>query len=167
MPILNMRSVFVGILATITMDVLSVTALKLGLIAFLPPRLTGRWFASMARGQFLHIDIGRVPPINHEMAIAVPMHYTVGITLALLYLLLVSALRLSPRNLIVALAFALCTNLLPWLLMFPAMGYGWFGAHGPPGTRLFLVVSLPIVSWSGTMDWRVDSELVDTPNSQP
>jgi len=137
MPILNLRSVFVGILATITMDVLSVTALKLGLIAFLPPRLTGRWFASMARGQFLHTDIGRVPPINHEMAIAVPMHYAVGITLALLYLLMVSALRLSPRNLIVALAFALCTNLLPWLLMFPAMGYGWFGAHGPPGTRLF------------------------------
>ena len=137
MPILNMRSVFVGILATITTDVLSVTALKLGLIAFLPPRLTGRWFASMARGQFLHTDIGRVPPINHEMAIAVPMHYAVGITLALLYLLMVSALRLSPRNLIVALAFALCTNLLPWLLMFPAMGYGWFGKHRPPGTRLF------------------------------
>ena len=137
MPILNLRSVFVGILATITMDVLSVTALKLGLIAFLPPRLTGRWFASMARGQFLHTDIGRVPPINHEMAIAVPMHYAVGITLALLYLLMVSALRLSPRNLIVALAFALCMNLFPWLLMFPAMGYGWFGTHGPPGTRLF------------------------------
>jgi len=137
MSIFSMRTVLIGILATITMDVLSITARKLGLIAFLPPRLTGRWFASVARGQFLHIDIGRVPPINHEMAIAVPMHYTVGITLALLYLLLVSALRLSPRNLIVALAFALCTNLLPWLLMFPAMGYGWFGAHGPPGTRLF------------------------------
>jgi len=45
---------------------------------------------------------------------------------------------LSPRNLITALSFALCTNLLPWLLMFPAMGYGWFGTHGPPGTRLFL-----------------------------
>jgi len=71
------------------------------------------------------------------MAIALPMHYIVGITLALLYLLLVSALRLSPRNLITVLAFALCTNVLPWLLMFPSMGYGWFGTHGPPGTRLF------------------------------
>lgn len=127
MSILNMRSVFVGILATITMDVLSVAALKLGLIAFLPPRLTGRWFASMARGQFLHSDIGRGPPINHEMAIAIPMHYGVGITLALSYLLPVSALRLSPRNLIVALAFALCTNLLLWLLMFPAIG--WLVRH--------------------------------------
>ena len=137
MPILNVRSVFVGILATISMDVLSVAALKLRLIAFLPPRLTGRWFASMARGQFLHTDIAQVPPINHEMAIAVPMHYAVGITLALLYPLLISALGLDPRNVIAVLAFALCTNLLPWLLMFPAMGYGWFGTHGPPRTRLF------------------------------
>jgi len=137
MSIFSIRSVLIGILATITMDVLSITALKLGLIAFLPPRLTGRWFASLARGQFLHSDIGRVPPINYEMAIALPMHYIVGITLALLYLLLVSALRLSPRNLITVLAFALCTNVLPWLLMFPSMGYGWFGTHGPPGTRLF------------------------------
>ena len=138
MSIFNIRSIFIGILATITMDVLSVTALKLGWIVFLPPRLTGRWLASVARGQFLHSDIGRVPPINHEIAIAVPMHYVVGITLALLYLLLISALGLSPRDLLTALAFALCTSLLPWLLMFPAMGYGWFGTHGPPGTRLFL-----------------------------
>jgi hypothetical protein len=92
----------------------------------------------MARGQFLHTDIAQVPPISHEMAIAVPMHYAIGITLALAYLLASSALGLSPRNPAAALAFALCTTLLPWLLMFPAMGYGWFGTHGPPRTRLFL-----------------------------
>jgi hypothetical protein len=35
-------------------------------------------------------------------------------------------------------AFGLCTNVLPWLLMFPAMGYGFFGSHGPAGTKLFI-----------------------------
>jgi len=137
-PVLSLRSVLLGILATITMDVLRFTALKLGLIAFLPPRLTGRWFASVARGQFLHSDIAQTPPINHEMAFAAPAHYAIGITLALVYLLATSALGLGARNLVAALAFALCTSLLPWLLMFPAMGYGWFGTHGPPGKRLFL-----------------------------
>jgi hypothetical protein len=138
MSFFNWRSVVIGILATITMDLLSVSALKLGWIAFLPPRLTGRWFASMAHGQFLHSDIGQARPINHEMALAVPMHYSIGITLALLYLLMCSAVGLSSHNAIVALAFGLCTTLLPWLLMFPAMGYGWFGSHGPPGTQLLL-----------------------------
>ncbi len=123
MPILNGRSVWVGILATIAMDVLSVAALKLELIAFLPPRLSGRWFASMARGQFLHSDIAQVPPINHEMAIAIPMHYAVGVALALVYLLMIPALGHSPRNPVAALAFAVSKNLLPCFLMFPAMGY--------------------------------------------
>jgi len=38
----------------------------------------------------------------------------------------------------VALAFGLSTSVLPWLVMFPAMGYGVFGTHGPEGTRLFV-----------------------------
>jgi len=137
MSIFNLRNVLLGIIATVTMDVLSVAAIKLRLIAPLPPHLIGRWFASVARGQVLHGDIAQVSPIQHEMAVAVPVHYAIGVTLALTYLLACSTLGLSPRSPVTALVFALCTNLLPWLLMFPAMGYGWFGAHGPTGTRLF------------------------------
>lgn len=138
MSILHTRNLFIGVLATITMDLLSTAALKLRWIAFLPPRLTGRWFGWMAQGHFVHSDIAQAPPISHEMAIAIPTHYAVGITLGMLYLALCATLELSPRSLITALAFALCTNLLPWLVMFPAMGYGWFGAHGPAGTRLLM-----------------------------
>ena len=137
MSIFNLRNVLLGIIATVTMDVLSVAAIKLRLIAPLPPHLIGRWFASVARGQVLHGDIAQVSPIQHEMAVAVPVHYAIGVTLALTYLLACSTFGLSPRSPVAALVFALCTNLLPWLLMFPAMGYGWFGAHGPTGTRLF------------------------------
>ena len=78
----------------------------------------------MARGQLLHTDICQVAPVNREMAIAVPAHYGIGVTLALLYLLACAGLGLTPRNPITALGFALCTNLFSWLLMFPAMGYG-------------------------------------------
>jgi hypothetical protein len=131
-----LRSVGIGILATIVMDVLSVCALRLRWIAPLPPRLIGRWFAQVARGQVVHKDIGDVAPIRHEMVIALPVHYTIGATLALVYVFVSTAVGLSPRNLLAALVFASSTNVLPWLLMFPAMGYGWFGAHGPPKTRL-------------------------------
>jgi len=137
MSIFNVRNVLLGIIATVTMDVLSVAAIKLRLIAPLPPHLIGRWFASVARGQVLHGDIAQVSPIQHEMAVAVPVHYAIGVTLALMYLLACSTFGLSPRSPVTAPVFALCTNLLPWLLMFPAMGYGWFGVHGPTGTRLF------------------------------
>jgi len=74
MSILNMKGVLVGVLATITMDVLTSILYKLQLIAPLHPRLVGRWFTSIARGQLLVNDIGQLPPVNREVAIAVPMH---------------------------------------------------------------------------------------------
>ena len=137
MSILSVKSVLIGIVATLTMDVLTVAAVKFRLIAPLPPQLIGRWLASLARGQVFHCDIGQVAPINHELGVAVPAHYAIGVTLTLLYLFANSAFGLNSSNLRTALGFALCTSLLPWLLMFPAMGYGWFGAHGREGTRLF------------------------------
>ena len=96
MSVLHTQNLFIGVLATIIMDVLSVTVLKLGLIAFLPPRLTGRWFGLMAQGHFVHSDIAQAPPISHETAIAMPMHYAIGITLGIVYLLVTSILGLSP-----------------------------------------------------------------------
>ena len=104
----------------------------------IPDLLTGRWFGLMAEGHFVDSDIAEAPPISHEMAIAAPMQYAIGYTLGIVYLLVISVLGLSRRGLIKAIGFGLCMNLLPWLLMFPAIGYGWFGTHGPPGTRLFL-----------------------------
>lgn len=138
MSVLKLRVVLIGLIATITMDTLSVTALKTGWIAFLPPRLTGRWFASIARGQVIHDDIAQAPPVSYEIAIAVPIHYAIGITLGFLYVFATAVAGVSDRNPICAISFALCTTLLPWLFMFSAMGYGYFGVHGPGGNRLFI-----------------------------
>lgn len=58
MSVLTLRSVAIGILATLTMDVLTAGAYKLRLIAPLSPDLIGRWFALVAQGQPFHSDIG-------------------------------------------------------------------------------------------------------------
>jgi hypothetical protein len=110
MSVLHTRNLFIGVVATIAMDILSVTALKLKLIAFLPPRLTGRWFGLMAQGHFVHSDISQAPPISHEMAISVPMHYAVGIALAFVYVSVTPALGVSPRSLFAALG-SLCAQI--------------------------------------------------------
>lgn len=69
------------------------------------------------------------------MAIVVHVHYGFGVTLALVYWLTCSALGLSSRNPFPALCFAFATNALRWLVMFHAIGYGWFGA-GPTGNAV-------------------------------
>jgi len=85
----------------------------LRLIAPLSPHAIGRWFASEARGLVFHSDVGQVSPINHEVAIAASVHYTIGVTLAHVYLLACSALGLNAGNLLSAFGFGLCTNLPP------------------------------------------------------
>lgn len=138
MSIINGRMVLVGVFSTLTMDLLSAVAIRLRLVAPLAPNLIGRWFVSVARAQPYHADIARAAAVNHELAIAIPIHYTIGVTLAAVYLWAISELGWPKGDLLVAVAFGLGTSVLPWLLMFPSMGYGFFGAHGPAGTRLFL-----------------------------
>ena len=138
MTVTRVQTVLVGIVSTMSMDVLTVIASRLKLTAPLAPNLVGRWFASVARAQPFHGDIARTPPVGHELAIAVPVHYVIGVVLASAYLWGTSRQGWPTQSLGLALAFGLCTNIFPWLLMFPAMGYGFFGVHGPLGTRLFL-----------------------------
>ena len=128
----------VGVISTFSMDLLTAAAKGLRLVAPLSPNLVGRWFASVARAQLVHADIARATPVDFELLIALPVHYAIGTLLAALYVWSMHEMGWSSRSLTLALAFGLCTNALPWLVMFPSMGYGWFGAHGPEGTRLFI-----------------------------
>lgn len=79
-----------------------------------------------------------IPAFGNEIAIALAGHYAIGIMLACLYIWVTAKMGWRPRQFHCALGYGVCTNALPWLIMFPAMGYGFFGAHGPSGTRLFV-----------------------------
>lgn len=137
MPLKSWQVLFAGVIATMSMDVLTAVAIRLRLIAPLSPNVVGRWFASVARAHPFHEDIARAVPATHEIAIALPVHYAIGMFLTALFVLTAHRIGWQARSLPPALAFGVCTSVLPWLLMFPAMGYGVFGAHGPEGTRLF------------------------------
>jgi hypothetical protein len=132
------KGVLAGVIATLAMDCLSAMVHRLGLTAPLAPNLLGRWFASILRLQPFHSDIAQFPAFGNEMAFALAGHYAIGIMLACLYIRVTAKLGWRPRQCHCALGYGVCTNALPWLIMFPAMGYGFFGVHGPSGTRLFL-----------------------------
>ena len=137
MPLKWGHVLLAGVIATMSMDVLSAIAIRLRLIAPLSPNLVGRWFSSVARAHPFHEDIARAAPSGHEFAITLPVHYAIGMFLTALFVVMAHRMGWHARALPTALAFGVCTSVLPWLLMFPAMGYGFFGAHGPAGTRLF------------------------------
>jgi hypothetical protein len=134
------RWVLAGLLSTMTMDVGAALVRKMGFTAGVPPALLGRWFASLAHGQLRQQTIVDAPSSRSEMPLALGGHYFIGITLTLAFgaLVFVSRARPAPATgIALALGFGLATNLLPWLIMFPAMGFGLFGRAGPPAFMLF------------------------------
>lgn len=137
LPRLELRWVLTGVVATLSMDVLTGIATRLGVLAPLPPQLVGRWFASVAQGRPIHADIAQAPRLVYELPLALGGHYAIGITLACFFLWLTARVELPASSPRVAVGYGLATCCLAWLLMFPAMGYGFFGIHGPEGTHLF------------------------------
>ena len=125
-----------GVMATLTMDLGSGALRALGLTQGVPTNFFGRWFGHLARGRLVHQTIAESPDLPGQMPLAVGCHYLIGVSLAVAFGLLLQhgPVRLESRAgaFGIALGFGLLTNLLPWLVMFPAMGFGWFGFKGPP-----------------------------------
>jgi len=130
-----------GVLATLAMDLGAALARRVRLTVGLPPPLLGRWFVELARGRFAHDTILDVAPVRGELPLALVTHYSIGIALTCAFLSLVAARAdaAAGYGFWLAISFGLLTNLLPWLLMFPSMGFGVMGLRGPP--ELLLVRS--------------------------
>ena len=96
------RILLIGVIATLTMDILGAILRGAHWVTSLPPALIGRWVAAVARGQAFQANIEHATPVHHEIA------------------------------------FGLVTCVFPWLLMFPALGFGLFGSRGPVDTQIFL-----------------------------
>jgi hypothetical protein len=129
----------VGVLATVTMDVVAVIAPRLGIAGRGPrrtgPNLIGRWIGYLLRGRFRHTDILQAPPLRGELVLGLAAHYLIGIMLTLMYLGLVVVAHARPTALS-AILYGTATTVLPWFLMFPSQGMGWLGWDAPDDAHL-------------------------------
>ncbi len=116
------------------MDIAGAFGVRLGINRLLP---IGRWVAYMARGKFRHGDITKSPPLRGERILTPFIHYGIGIFLAAFYLAALGWLSLGAPTLLTAVGYGLLTSALPYIFMFPSMGYGFFGLTGHP--RYFLL----------------------------
>jgi hypothetical protein len=151
----------VGILATVTMDVVAVIALRLGIAGRGPrrtgPDLIGRWVGYLLRGKFRHTGILQTPRLRGELLMGLAAHYSIGIVLTLLYLGLLVLAHATPTALN-AVLYGTATTVLPWFLMFPSQGMGWLGLDAPgdahlAGMSLFnhIMFGLGIALWMAVM----------------
>jgi len=117
----------VGILATVTMDVVAVIALRLGIAGRGPrrtgPDLIGRWIGYLLRGKFRHTDILQTPPLQGELVLGLAAHYLIGIVLTLVYVGLLLVAHARPTALS-AILYGTATTVFPLVSHVPITGYG-------------------------------------------
>ena len=130
------RVLLAGVLATMTMDLVSALGRFLGVLGGVRPELFARWIGLALRGDVVHPDIATAPDTPVPLGIALAIHYLIGIVLAAGYVALVGRARgrLGPIH---AVAYGVATSVFAWLVMFPAMGFGVLGLEGPSDARLF------------------------------
>lgn len=129
----------VGILATLFMDLWALfqsRILKLPVANF---AMVGRWIGGMARGRFVHDNIGRASPVQGETALGWMFHYLTGVAYAVLLIAITGPDWLMEPTIMPAISVGLGTLAAPFLIMQPAFGFGIAASRTPkPGRARML-----------------------------
>jgi hypothetical protein len=131
--------VFMGIFSTIVMDLgyLFITLTKI-----VEPSMQsyhiGRWLLNMFQGTFMHIDIRAVEAIFIEKPVSLIAHYLTGIILVGVFLWLRKNYKIFSKSIFMGMVFSWMTLVIPWFIMYPALGFGFLGLDCPENTNYIL-----------------------------
>lgn len=127
-----------GVGATLLMDSWNLFLRRAFGLASLNYCLLGRWLRYMPAGRFRHANINAAPPKSFECTVGWIGHYSIGLTLALGFLLLASRDWLAHPTLLPALLFGIATVVFPYFVMQPSLGLGIAASRtpNPPQARL-------------------------------
>lgn len=124
------RVVFIGIGATIIMDLWLMLLKRLG-VPTLDMGFIGRWVGHLLRGQVAHASIRQSPGIPGERVWGWLTHYAVGIAFAALLVLVQGLAWTESPSLLPAVVVGMSTVAAPLFVLQPAMGSGFAASRTP------------------------------------
>jgi hypothetical protein len=116
-------AIAIGIGATLFMDLWNLLLKRAFSILSLNYCLLGRWLRHMPDGRFRHTNITAAPPKPFECTVGWIAHYTIGVVLAVAFVL-ASGEWLTRPTLLPALLYGVGTVVFPFFLMQPSLGLG-------------------------------------------
>lgn len=158
---LFLQAIFIGVVATLIMDLLIVIRTRYFSIKSLNYAFVGRWILGWKDLQFRHQNITQAASQRGEAVLGWSMHYVIGIVWAYVLLLRfpdwINQISIWPVLLI-----SIVTLIFPFMIMQPAFGFGFFAAKTPAPkkarinslvTHLFFAAGLYSAGWiySGVM----------------
>ena len=144
-----LKIILSGIGATLMVDIWTFI-LRLFKITSLDYRYVGRWIAHFPKGTFVHQNILETPPVHGKTFIGWAAHYLIGITFAVLLILIYGNDWLARPALFPALLVGIITVGAPLFIMQPAFGFGVASSKLPkPNIRRLKSLSTHIVYGMG------------------
>lgn len=131
-----LRSVAIGIGATILMDIWAVVLAKAtgqGMPNWAP---VGRWFYHLRYGKVFHDDINAAAPYSHELALGWIGHYAVGIAYGILLVVITGPGWLLAPTFLPAWIWGIVTVGAGWFLLQPGLGIGWAASRLPDPNKV-------------------------------
>ena len=128
-------AILIGVGATLTFDLWGLFLKNAFKITPSNICFVGRWLLSMPEGKFRHTHIAASPPKRAECRVGWLAHYTIGITFASVFVVIMGKEWLQKPTLVPALLFGVVTVLAPFFIMQPAFGLGYAAAKSPNPTQ--------------------------------
>lgn len=125
-----LAAIAIGIGATLLMDAWNVLLKHAFRIPSLNYCMLGRWVRHMPKA-FRHSSIAAASPKSNECVVGWMTHYSIGIVLAVGFVLLATGEWLAQPSLAPAVLYGIATVAFPFFVMQPALGLGMASAKTP------------------------------------
>jgi len=124
-------AIAIGIGATLVMDLWNLFLKRVFSIPSLNYCLLGRWLRHMPGGTLRHPSISAAPQKPFECTVGRIAHYTIGVVLALVFVVLTPGDWLARPTLLPALLYGIGTVVFPFFIMQPSLGLGIAASRTP------------------------------------
>ena len=132
---LVVTGVAAGVIGTLMMDSLNHLLARTGMISKIDVEMIGRMAVGWAHGRFRYGHPSEMEQVANELLYGYVTHYTIGVGLAVPYVLGWDLLVGGPASPVWALAYGVATTVASYFFVFPSMGLGVFGRRSPEGIR--------------------------------
>jgi hypothetical protein len=130
-----LTAVPIGIGATLLMDLWNLFLKRAFQLPSLDYCLLGRWVRHFQEGTFRHASIAAAAPKQGECTVGWIAHYSIGIMLAVVFIIFASAEWLTQPTLLPPLAYGIVTVVFPFFVLQPALGLGIASAKAARPTQ--------------------------------
>jgi len=132
---LVITGVIAGVLGTLAMDLLNLLFARTGMLLKMEVGMIGRMAVGWARGHFRYGHPSEMVQVANEILYGYITHYTIGVGLAIPYVLGWNLLVGGHPSSVWAFAYGISTTIASYFFVYPSMGLGAFGRRSPEGIK--------------------------------